>query len=156
MQGLPIAPFIVDAFIKHVESGQPLSAAAALAGIAPRTVQYWLEFGRKEPNGRYGIFARRFERARDLSLAGYIAEVRKIGCNSEKPDWRAAAWLGERIHREKLWLNYGQANQTSVVNINVLSTPTAQLPERQAVVREIEGTTEVLDNSRNVPDALGS
>jgi len=137
-------PWKVQKFLDCVASGQPLTAAAALADISPRIVYYWLDKGKDEENDQnrvYCTFAEKFARARELSLAGYIAEIRKLGCEGERKDWRAAAWLSERIHREQLWLNHTAPAPGSVVNHIYIATRAADLPRASSVkTREIEAS----------------
>src|SRR5262245_60786799 len=91
----------VSTFLEHVASGLPLRAAAARAGLHVDAVMNWLALYR-DGDQRFVEFAERYARARGQGEARAIERVRKLGDNdgSGRGDWRAEAWLAERMYPE--------------------------------------------------------
>jgi transposase-like protein len=54
------------AVVEAVRAGSSLADAARHAGVAPRTVDRWLQKGREDAHGRYGSFAAKVDAARQL------------------------------------------------------------------------------------------
>jgi len=52
-----------------VRAGQTLDAAAAQAGISVNTARTWARRGRKDPDSRWGEFARALDAAREANKA---------------------------------------------------------------------------------------
>lgn len=90
-----------------VEMGAPLSAAAAACGVPYRTVVRWMEWGAAQaeaygtdateleiPEARriFWRFWRAITHAREAAKAAHIQAIR------EAPDWRARAWILERMY----------------------------------------------------------
>ena len=55
--------------IGAVRAGQTLDAAAAQAGISVNTARTWARRGRKDPDSRWGEFARALDAAREANKA---------------------------------------------------------------------------------------
>jgi hypothetical protein len=76
----------------HIGYGCSVEQAAQAEGIVPDTIRRWLR--------RYPAFAAEVDQARAHCVAKLL---HRVNCAAEK-DWRAAAWLLERLHPE----SYGQ------------------------------------------------
>lgn len=66
------------AVLEAIVSGASQADAARLAGVGVRTVADWLEHGRREPEGRYGEFARAVDEARaerEMPSADELADL---------------------------------------------------------------------------------
>ena len=88
----------LDRLVRLLESGATIEAAAAAAGIPRRTIYNWLE--RAEEVGApdvYVDFAERIEQARSKCEADLVETI----AAEAKEDWRAAAWLLERIASDR-------------------------------------------------------
>jgi hypothetical protein len=88
---------LAPGFLKHIESGQTIVAAAALSGIGQSTVFNWLATARNAREGEYREFMDAFTRARGKAEAKMVKEIRKAG----QQDWRAISWLLERMFPER-------------------------------------------------------
>jgi transposase len=84
--------------IGAVRAGQTLDAAAAQAGISIATVRTWARRGRKDPEGRFGEFARALDAAREASRGDPSALDR-----SEFERHLAKAIRGGSVQAMKLW-----------------------------------------------------
>jgi hypothetical protein len=101
-----------ELFIAAIASGQPMGGAAAVAGIALSTVKSWLTAGRQGGNDQFTRFLNRYQQARAVGLKNTVTEIREKGAT----DWRATAWLGERLYPEELCL------KQSVINVSATAT----------------------------------
>ena len=79
----------------HIGYGCSVEQAAQAEGIAPDTIRRWLR--------RYPAFAAEVDQARAQCVVKLLRHVNRA---AEK-DWKAAAWLVERLHPE----NYGRLPQ---------------------------------------------
>jgi hypothetical protein len=91
---------LAPGFLKHIESGQTIVAAAALSGIGQSTVFSWMAIARNAKDGEYREFLEAFTRARGKAEGAMVQEVRKAG----REDWRATAWLLERMFPERFYV----------------------------------------------------
>src|SRR5262249_34264610 len=85
----------VPKFLEHIESGQSISASAGLSGLSEPAVHAWLASARAGDT-RYAEFLEGFTRARALAQQRAVDRIRKLG--DEEKDWRAEAFLIERMH----------------------------------------------------------
>jgi hypothetical protein len=83
-------------FLRHIESGQSISSAAGLSGLAESTVFSWLASARNAQGGAFSEFLERYTRARGKAQGKMIQEIREAG----QQDWRAVAWLAEKMFPE--------------------------------------------------------
>jgi hypothetical protein len=88
-----LTPDYVPKFLAQIEKGLPVRAAAALAGLHHDTVMKWLEAARAGDE-RYFDFLERYTRARGKAQDAAVERIRRVGAD----DWRAEAWLLERMH----------------------------------------------------------
>lgn len=99
----------IDILCKHIEGGASIEAACELVGITARTFHNWMnraeEIREKPPSERSEadrLYIRFFQAAtrarakREKKLAGTVYEAA-----TEDEDWRAAAWLLERMYPER-------------------------------------------------------
>jgi len=110
-------------FLKHIEAGQPIASAAALAGLAESTVFAWLADARANQTTKFSEFLESFTRARGKAQAKMVREIRVAG----RQDWRAICWLLERLWPEQF--NLRQFDPAVSVSVNATATAN-QPPER--------------------------
>jgi hypothetical protein len=91
---------VVKTFLEHIKQGLTIEAAAGRAGLTGRCVHYWFERGRTASQGEFFQFFQSYTRERGEALADMIKEIRSAG----REDWRATAWLAERMFKEELSL----------------------------------------------------
>jgi hypothetical protein len=96
-------------FLKYIENGLPISSAAALSGLAPSTVMDWLAKGRAAKNKQFSDFLEQYTRARGIALGKVVARLTR----ASEEDWRALAWLAERMWPEELCLK----SNSHIVNV---------------------------------------
>lgn len=107
----------VVAICELVADGVPQTAAAGSLGIPRRTLQHWLEKGRREDAREpYMSFAERLQLALDSFHASRVKQLHAAGSD----DPRVIQWELERRFRDE-WAdpNRGALN----VQVNVMSSP---------------------------------
>lgn len=81
-----------------LEAGVALETAASAVGIARRTIYNWLERAEEVDAPEVCVrFAERIEKARSACEADLVERVAK----EAREDWKAAAWLLERLFPER-------------------------------------------------------
>jgi hypothetical protein len=125
-----------DLFIAEIEAGQPMAAAAVSAGVALSTVKGWLTSGREGSSDQFSLFLARYTRARAIGLKNTVTEIRDKGAD----DWRAVAWLGERLYPEVLSLKQAALSVNVNASANANPTPPAPLTHEEMRKRLIDAT----------------
>ena len=88
-----LTPQTSETITRELAAGASTAAAARAADISARTLRRWLQHGRNSADGTYRQLvadvedAKRQARQRAIKTIGGAGEV----------DWRAAAWLLERL-----------------------------------------------------------
>jgi len=132
-----ISPERVKVILEAIRIGVPLSKAAPLAGISYPTLNNWRVRGEKEKQGKYHDFFIALEKAKAdfigecLKRINEAAEGGQILTTTKKffrqgdglrclivikrkthPDWRAAAWLLERLYPDEYGVNQMKTSDT--------------------------------------------
>jgi hypothetical protein len=89
-----------DDIIQEIEAGATRKVACACVGMSTDTLNRWEDAD--------ASFAARLARAEGIRNRSLVADIRKEG----PKDWRAAAWLLERVDRE----GYGTKQDHTVSN----------------------------------------
>ena len=84
---------IAGKLVRLLKAGHVISVACSAVGIGERTYHRWMEQGARETVGPYWQFWQRVQRARAQCEAALLNTVHK----HTMKDWRAAAWLLERL-----------------------------------------------------------
>jgi hypothetical protein len=99
-----LKPELQDRFLRGLASGVGVAQAAAYAGIGRSTAHAWLDRGEKEQaagitaeTSEFVVFLDRITRTRATVRVQLAAEIQRAGCEGSKGDWRAAAWMLERL-----------------------------------------------------------
>lgn len=94
-----LTPEVQLSIIERLRAGIPLRWAAQAAGVTYGSAKTWIDHGNEDRNaGRisiYSDFVYEVERADSEYVASAVARIRMHGTD----DWRAEAWLLERMHR---------------------------------------------------------
>ena len=91
---------VVSDIVNALAAGAAVKAAAGAAGISERTYHSWRERGEQEgADEAFLQFLQRTTRAREQGKVALVASIRR---SANEGDWRAAAWLLERIEPEAL------------------------------------------------------
>lgn len=88
--------------VSHVRNGSSLADAAALAEVGERTVQRWMHLGRVGADGDEDFvdFAERVKQAKADRKRELIEEIGQGRLITGEMDWKAKAWLAERLYPE--------------------------------------------------------
>lgn len=135
----------VSAILAAVRLGMSFKDAAACAGVSYMTFNRWRERG-MAPNApeEYCDFCRRLDVARAEVQNDCLKQINKAAIE----DWKAAAWLLERLNPED-WGKRGRESAVSFVPVpNALTAQTMSqdqtIAAMTAILRRVEG--------RNHPD----
>jgi hypothetical protein len=90
---------IVDA----ISAGASREKAAQAAGVSRSTLQSWLARG-QEPKAPVP-FQKFVEAFREAEVAAYLASIESIRQAADRGEWRAAAFMLERRHRDEFARN---------------------------------------------------
>lgn len=90
-----MTPDKIDQIATAVAGHLSLESAAELVGVSKDAVYYWFKKGQEARRNKYTEFAERIKSARALAKLDLVTKV------AGAPDWRAAAWMLERRHREE-------------------------------------------------------
>lgn len=92
--------------VKEITAGIGTTTAAIRSGVDKATFFRWLEKGRFQKRGKYRDFCDRIAKAEaDRRAASALRLVKASQGTEKKPgDWRAGAWLAERIDPEEFAL----------------------------------------------------
>ena len=92
--------------VKEITAGIGTTTAAIRAGIDKATFFRWLEKGRAQKRGKYREFCDKIFRAEADRRAAHALRLVKASTGTDKKpgDWRAGAWLAERIDPEEFAL----------------------------------------------------
>lgn len=107
---------VVQELLTHIGAGNYYDTAAEIAGIAPRTLDYWLERGEtgEEP---YNAFLRAVKRAERKAEALAVSRVRAAG---EKPQfWAAEMTFLQRRHPQRWSQREESSGPRVIVQIGV-------------------------------------
>ena len=89
---------VVADIVNALAAGATVRAAAGAAGISERTYHSWRERGEQEgADEAFLQFLQRTTRAREQGKVALVASIRR---SANEGDWRAAAWLLERLEPE--------------------------------------------------------
>lgn len=89
---------VIEKVCSYLTDGVSRRSAATLANVAYAALTYWYSEGQKEPDGPYGWIALRIDAAEAAAEQSWLAELVRLA-KSNKPGWKAFAWLLERRHR---------------------------------------------------------
>lgn len=81
-----------NAICEAMRKGHYLESAAALVGVAPKTVREWCARGEDEPDSDYGKFRAAYEKA----CAEAVNRALGVIEDASATQWQAAAWFLER------------------------------------------------------------
>jgi hypothetical protein len=97
-------PKLQDRFLRGLASGVGVAEAATYAGIGRSTAHAWLDRAEKEQaagitakTSEYVAFLDGITRTRAMVRVELAAQLRAAAVRETKGDWRAAAWMLERL-----------------------------------------------------------
>lgn len=127
-----LTPAVHAAIVGRIEMGCFKSVAAQRAGVGEKAYHSWMAKGRaagaEEP---FKSFAHDVEVAEAHALGELTETIRK------DPDWKAKAWVGERLYQSKL----GAKRHVTVsgpdggpVGVGVVDTSKLSVDQRKALI----------------------
>ena len=130
-----IPPKVREEILTRIRIGVPGGTAAVSCGIAQRTFQRWLAFGRK-PDGRepYRSFALQVDRA----FAEFIVAGVQAMDEGAKKDWRAALEMLKRRNPE----DFADPDRAGGTTVNVQVT--LEVERRELASRMLDAAARVL------------
>jgi hypothetical protein len=109
-----LTPAVEEKIVRAIRAGNYPEVAARHAGIHPATYYRWMERGALEGEAPEDDPYRRFRAEVERALAdAEIADVGLIERAARNGDWRAAAFLLERRHRERWRRGEGRELETA-------------------------------------------
>ena len=101
-----ITPERTAQIVREITGGIGTTTAAVRAGIDKATFFRWLEKGRMQKRGKYREFCDQISKAEADRRAAHALRLVKASQGTEKKpgDWRAGAWLAERLDPEEFAL----------------------------------------------------
>ena len=91
-----LTPELTRDITSYISEGNPPTIAATLVGISPSTYFNWMSKG-SEKTPRFMEFSELIKRATAQSIVNRVAHIARA---ADGGNWRAAAWLLERISPE--------------------------------------------------------
>ena len=120
----------LEGITKFVKMGMPITDSCRAAGVNPRTYYSWIE--KSETMPEYEQVNDRIEEARAIGQAALVNKIIK----RTDDDWRAAAWILERRHRET-WGKPTDVNVTGGLDVKLGQMTDAEV-EAQLAAAEAE------------------
>ncbi len=109
-----------EIILRELADGQTIGTAADMAGIDQRTIHRWKEDPKK------ASFRRGVARAR---ASAKKTRVGLIGLAARRGEWKAAAWLLERMNPDE----FGKSEKVELSGTVTLATMVRTLNERSAL-----------------------
>ena len=118
----------------HIRDGNSPTVSATLVGISPSTYFNWMSKGSNQ-KPRFMEFSESIERAKAQSIVNRVAHISRA---ADSGNWRAAAWLLERMApesfgkhshrcRELAFFRQEEANDISKASIEDLEDKVRQI-----------------------------
>jgi predicted transcriptional regulator len=94
-----LTPQMADAFLDAIAGGATITGAAELLGVTRETAHNWLKASRSaKPGLDVPDFAARYDLACQARRDRWVEAVADGRLISGERDWKASAWLLERLH----------------------------------------------------------
>ena len=119
-----LTPELTREITSYIQDGNTPTISATLVGISPSTYFDWMSKGSNQQPG-FMEFSESIKRACARSIANRVAHISRV---ADSGNWRAAAWLLERLapeefgqHRLKVKaIEIYKREESKTISINVL------------------------------------
>ena len=119
----------------YIHDGNSPTRSATLVGISPSTYFHWMSKGSKKEPG-FLEFSESIERAKAQSIVNRVAHISRA---ADSGNWRAAAWLLERMAPESFGKNSTRAPEVGAQRIEKPNKSSAiSIEELEDKVRQIK------------------
>ena len=98
----------------YIHDGNSPTRSATLVGISPSTYFHWMSKGSKKEPG-FLEFSESIERAKAQSIVNRVACVSRV---ADSGNWRAAAWMLERMAPESFGKNSTRAPEVGAPRLD--------------------------------------
>lgn len=119
---------LIKKIVPVLKNGHTIETAAKFVGISKTTLYRWIEQGEQQESGEYRDFRDALAKARATAQVNLVDTLQRAA----KTDWRAAAWLLERLfpeqfsNRERVDLSVNKGDNTPHITVclpPIISTP---------------------------------
>ena len=100
-----LTPELTREITSYIQDGNTPTISATLVGISPSTYFYWMSKGSNQQPG-FMEFSESIKRACARSIANRVAHISRV---ADSGNWRAAAWMLERMAPESFGKNSTRA-----------------------------------------------
>ena len=126
----------------YIHDGISPTRSATLVGISPSTYFHWMSKGSKKEPG-FLEFSESIERAKAQSIVNRVACVSRV---ADSGNWRAAAWMLERMAPESFGKNSTRAPEVGAPRLDKPQDVSIQKLE-ESLRRFLEDKNQVQGNS---------
>ncbi len=137
-----LTPELTREISTYIRNGNSPTISATLVGISPSTYFNWMSKG-SDQEPRFMEFLESVERAKAQSIATQLAHVSKV---ADSGNWRAAAWLLERMAPESFGKNSTRVPEVGAPRLEKSQEVSIQKLE-ESVRRFLEDTNQIHSNS---------
>lgn len=133
-----LTPELTREISTYIRDGNSPTISATLVGISPSTYFNWMSKGsNQEP--RFMEFSESIERAKAQSIVNRLAHIARA---ADSGNWRAAAWLLERMAPESFGKNSTRAPE--------VGAPRLDKPQGVSIQKLEESMAKILENQSHL------
>lgn len=96
-----LTPNIRKVILAALREGLTRKLACQLVGISGETFRKWVEKGKEQAHGEYHAFVAEIEAQEAALVVELLKDIRAAVTAQGAPDWRAKAWIAERLHPDE-------------------------------------------------------
>ena len=108
-------PEIEERIVQYIKAGAFLETAILAAGVSRPVYRSWIAEGKRDPDGRFGLFMKKVEEAMSQTEVLLASKV----TNAAGRHWQAATWLLERKHPDR-WKGNSEMQRTGSIQANAV------------------------------------
>jgi len=120
---------VKENLLKYISIGVPNKYACQAVSIDEHTLYNWIEKGRKAKSGKYFQFFQSYTQARGKFVVSNMAIIEK---HAKEKDFRAAAWLLERLHSEEFGKKDNLTADVTVKQVDLVKKWVNELNDRES------------------------
>lgn len=133
-----LTPELTREISTYIRDGNSPTISATLVGISPSTYFNWMSKGSNQES-RFMEFSESIERAKAQSIVNRLAH---IAIAADSGNWRAAAWLLERMAPESFGKNSTRAPE--------VGAPRLDKPQGVSIQKLEESMAKILENQSHL------
>lgn len=133
-----LTPELTREISTYIRDGNSPTISATLVGISPSTYFNWMSKGSNQES-RFMEFLESIERAKAQSIVNRLAHIARA---ADSGNWRAAAWLLERMAPESFGKNSTRAPE--------VGAPRLDKPQGVSIQKLEESMAKILENQSHL------